>query len=564
MSVRKNAGARVLLVGLDGADPGLVEAWARAGELPVLAELVATGRCGSPRAFPLTSTLPAWTSVLTGASPGRHGVLDFTVRHGYGVRFVGGATRALPTLVRHLDEQGLTAALLGFPGTFPPEQLVRSVAISGWDSPVSSALGEGFVEPPWLHRRLVASVGARALALDAAGLDEHRPDRTGMAELGRILAESLRRRATLAYFLLGRLRFDLLAVYFGETDTAAHHLWPGHDPGSPRRPKGFCPPARDPLLEVYRAADEVIGELVDRARPEAVIVVSDHGSGGASDTVLHLNRWLARAGLQRRGSSVCAGALARAREVAPALLPQPLREPLFRQLGRALPNLVESWTRLGGIDFRRTVAFSEEIPYAPSVWLNVAGREPRGVVDPGRREATASMVARQIESELRDPWTGAAVVRRAWLREEVLAGPAVARAPDILLELELDRGYSYALLPSNRGCDAEGPFVKLADAELLGRKGRALSGSHRPDAFLALSGRSVGAGRLESVALEDVAPTVCAMLGIPGPPGCEGRALVPGEGEPDASRDLQPSATAGSPANAAILRDRLRRLGYVD
>ena len=75
---------------------------------------------------------------MTGASPSEHGVPDFTVRQGYGVRFVGASLRALPTLFQHVESQGLTAGAAWFPATYPPEHL-KGFQISGWDSPITAS-----------------------------------------------------------------------------------------------------------------------------------------------------------------------------------------------------------------------------------------------------------------------------------------------------------------------------------------------------------------------------------------------------------------------------------------
>jgi len=562
-------GARVLLLGVDGADPDLIAAWTEAGELPCFARLTRGGLSGRAQVFPLVSTLPAWTSVLTGATPGRHGVLDFTRRRGYRVEFVGGAVRRVGTVASHLDAAGLRVASLGFPATYPPEELLHGVVIAGWDSPVASSADRSFVQPAEMHERLLEALGPRVLDFEEPGVDELRPRVAGGHDVfARGLERRARRRASVASWLMKRSRWDLLALYFGETDTAAHHLWPAHDPASPRRPRGF-PPVRgheDPLLQVYRAVDSALAELIEQARPEAVVLVSDHGSGGASDKVLYLNRWLAEAGLQRRSRRLDAHVVARARDQVPGLLPASVRDALFSAFGRALPTLVESRTRFGGIDFGHTVAFSEELPYAPSVWLNVVGREPSGVVPEAQRIEAARHVARRLERELRDPWTGAPVVDRAWLREEVLEGPAVEDAPDLILELALDGGYTYALLPSARGPSGCGPWRRLAHEELLGRKGRAMAGSHRPAALLSVWGAGAGVGHLEGARLEDVTPTVCSLLGVPWPAWSEGRSLVAagtGRAESSESGDDAPGQPLDR-AGAAVLSERLRRLGYLD
>ncbi|HSM04641.1 MAG TPA: alkaline phosphatase family protein [Longimicrobiales bacterium] len=71
---------RVVLVGLDGFDPGLVEAlWGR-GELPRLARLRDAGGACRIRTTATAQTPVAWSTVATGRNPGAHGVFDFLGR----------------------------------------------------------------------------------------------------------------------------------------------------------------------------------------------------------------------------------------------------------------------------------------------------------------------------------------------------------------------------------------------------------------------------------------------------------------------------------------------------
>ena len=71
---------RVVVIGLDGLDPGLAEQWMTSGDLPNLRRLAHTG--GFRR---LGTTLPpltpaAWSSFSTGVDPSRHGIFDFVTR----------------------------------------------------------------------------------------------------------------------------------------------------------------------------------------------------------------------------------------------------------------------------------------------------------------------------------------------------------------------------------------------------------------------------------------------------------------------------------------------------
>src|SRR3546814_517089 len=71
---RPGAGPRVLAIGLEAADPGLIERWCAAGHLPFLASLRQQGtwaRLASPTDISSGAT---WASVITGVNPAKHGM----------------------------------------------------------------------------------------------------------------------------------------------------------------------------------------------------------------------------------------------------------------------------------------------------------------------------------------------------------------------------------------------------------------------------------------------------------------------------------------------------------
>ena len=72
---------KVLVVGLDGLEPSLTESLLQRGELPALDSIRKTGayrRLGTT--YP-AQTPVAWSSFVTGANPGRHGIFDFIRRN---------------------------------------------------------------------------------------------------------------------------------------------------------------------------------------------------------------------------------------------------------------------------------------------------------------------------------------------------------------------------------------------------------------------------------------------------------------------------------------------------
>lgn len=547
-----------LLLGLDGATFDLILPWAANGDLPTLAGLLERGTWGPLASTIPPASLPAWSTLLTGVNPGRHGIFDFTQRlpGQYRVAFLNATHRRRPTLWRLVGQTGRRVAALGFPGTYPPEP-VNGLLVSGFDSPVATGIDRSCVYPPGRYREIAP--------YPLGGVQETRigPGWHGHALQSLLL--SIERRTAVAQGLRQRKTWDLFALHYGETDTVAHHFWAFHDPRSPRHDPADAAGLGDAIRQVYRAVDAALGRLLQPLSPETTMaIVSDHGTGGTGEWVLHLNRWLAAQGWLRFRAELT-GPAASLRRLG-LLLPKRLQEWAFRGPLRGLVGHIESRSRLGGIDWPRTQAFSEEVNTLPAIWLNVQGREPAGTVPPGSAyERLRDEICAALES-WPHPATGAPLVQRAWRREELYRGPWVHLAPDIVIEPALDRGYSVTFLGSG---GRTGPAARqLAPQERLGVKGGSMNGSHRPQGILILAGNGVRAGRLEGAALADIAPTTLAALGLPLPPDLDGQVLrqafqpgflseVPGE----AAGEVGPAQPYSSEEEACV-QERLRGLGY--
>src|SRR6185369_7267600 len=257
-------GATLVVVGLDGATLDLIRPWIADGTLPHLARLCDRGAWGRLRSTIPPATFPAWTSLVTGVNPGRHGVLDFTERvpGTYRVRFVNGGRRRAAALWTRCNAAGRRSAVLTVPGTYPPEP-VDGVMVSGWDSPLTTAADGSFVHPRGFYDEMTRVVGGRLPFADfqeiAAGPGWH-------AHALAQLVDGVARRTRLVRHCLRDC--DVLMVVYGESDTVAHHFWRFHDPQSPR----FAPsPFREAIRQVYRILDTALGEIIATTPPEATI-----------------------------------------------------------------------------------------------------------------------------------------------------------------------------------------------------------------------------------------------------------------------------------------------------
>lgn len=71
---------KVIVLGMDGVDPGLVERFVAEGELPTFKKMIESGAFGRLRTTMPPQSPVAWSSFLTGTNPGGNGIYDFIHR----------------------------------------------------------------------------------------------------------------------------------------------------------------------------------------------------------------------------------------------------------------------------------------------------------------------------------------------------------------------------------------------------------------------------------------------------------------------------------------------------
>jgi len=581
------AGLRpVLVLALDGATFDVIRPLVARGELPHLAAWMQAGQSAPLPSTTPPVTFPAWSSFMTGLPPAEHGIFDFTQKRlgEYRLRFVNASDRAAPSIFRRVNDAGGTVLVLGLPATHPPEP-VDGLLVCGFDAPVSAGSDERSASDPALYRAITARVGPwMRPELDESARADDFHERALSTLLGRI---DRKRDFALESLTQHRARHGgalptLTMIVFSESDTAGHHYWRDHDPGSPRHDPSVSAARRDALASVYRrldaacgaireavqeaaagAAGEVVGERA--GEPVPCVVLSDHGMGSASDKVVHLNRFLAEQGLLRRRAGLARfvdrGARG-LRDQALAWLPAGLAQQIFRR-ARAAAAELESRARFGGLDWSRTLAFSEEANTSPGIWINLAGREARGCVDPADYEAVRQRVIDALR-EWRLP-SGAPVVARALRREEIHLGRFCERVPDLVLELALDAGHGLSLVPtpwSEGGAQGEGiPTVRCLPPEAWGGgRGRGMNGTHRSDGiWIATAADAAAALAPPPASLVEVAPWLARAMGLAW--------AAPDEANGDArtrSDGIRGPAVEYDAEEEAMVAERLRALGYLE
>jgi predicted AlkP superfamily phosphohydrolase/phosphomutase len=289
------------------------------------------------------------------------------------------------------------------------------------------------------------------------------------------------------------------------------------------------PELRDSILRVYQELDRQAAELLALVPAETtVLMMSDHGFGGVSDWVIYPNCWLHQQRfLHFRGQGRHRGsrALNALKLWAVAHLPAWVQRTLYRCAGPLLGR-IEARVRYGMIDWTGTEAYFDENPYFPVLRINLKGRQPHGIVEPGKHyEEVRDRLIGELEA-WRHPKTGARIVEKAYRREEVYSGPCLEQAADVIPKWALHQGYSYAFKMSSRSPGMV--WIEQVDPQRPENQQffTSKSGTHRDDGIFLAQGPGIQAGRtVEEARIIDLAPTILHLLDVPVPADMDGCVL---------------------------------------
>ena len=529
-------GPRLVVLGWDSATFDVIDPLVEQGRLPVLASMVGTGW----RA-PLRSTWPpmtdcAWTSAFTGRDAGGHGIIGSWYRApgSYDCRYFSSRDRRAPAIwdltedVRHL--------VWNVPMTFPPER-VEGAMVAGYGAPP----GASFAEPTSLQDQL-ASRWPVADLLDRAphgSLEGFFDDLVrGLSVQSEALPWAIRETGA-----------DAVYAVWPHIDRAQHFFWRFRDSDHP---------LADAVDRVYEAMDRATGAVVE-AFPEAdVVVVSDHGAGPLHGDV-NLGRWLTARGTARYAETSKRSVLS---SVAWGLPPS------VRRAGRRLaPGLARKAMaaklagQLAPFDWSQTKAF---FGFHSDLWLNLEGREQRGIVSEDDSEALLDELSEALLA-IEDPATGKKVIHAVHRRDDIFHGPHADLTPDLMLDT-WSAGYRVA-----PGREA-GDDVVISPEALAGVR-ESWSADHRPLGIFVAAGPRIERGSSDELQLYDICPTGLALLESPVPDGLNGH--VASDAIAGFLRDHPVRATGGagsrsssadeySDEEAAAVAEHLKDLGYIE
>ena len=261
----------IIAIGLESADPALLEHGITSGYLPNLADLYRQGAYG--RLSNVEHHVPEteWTTFLTGCLPQKTGYwrpLQFCP-----------ATYDIGLPVRPYDFEEYPpfyalgpdrrVAVFDMPQTTLSDQ-VNGLQVLAWGSQDPQVPSTS--QPASLLSKLTGEFGRHPAFMRCFG--DNWWDQTYLKFLLKALKVGLSRRSAIYREMLQQEPWDLFLTVLSESHSAGHNFWHLSRPDPTHYGSvTSLPDSEDPLLEVFQAIDQTLGEVLAQVPESAYVLV---------------------------------------------------------------------------------------------------------------------------------------------------------------------------------------------------------------------------------------------------------------------------------------------------
>ncbi|MBW4519068.1 MAG: alkaline phosphatase family protein [Scytolyngbya sp. HA4215-MV1] len=542
----------VVAIGLDAADPHLIETWMAQGYLKNLRRLREQGAYARLKNFDYYRAETPWTTFLTGCSPQQTGYwtpLKFRP-DGYHVEDIQAYPfeEFSPFYALGKDYR---VAVFDMPQARVSDR-VNGIQVLAWGahSPQLSSQSQ----PIGLLEEINHQYGKHpALRYDHANV----LDIPALTRLQNDLETGIARRAAICRDLLAQEPWDLFLTVFGEVHAAGHYLWHLSQPDHPLY-NVIGTKAKDMLRSVFEATDRAIGEILENAPEDAYIVVfAAHGMGSNTMDLpsmfflpefLYRDNFPGKYGIARGkpgeplGEPITRGRVKRCWLGALWSLkyePNPIVAFLRRKLKLKLFNLIAPLLSarpqpdlIAPFDLLKT---ARSFFFQPPVWyqpfwskmkafalpsysegyirINLRGREPQGIVDPSEYDAVCDEICQKLY-RLKDARKGIPMVKQIIRPRRDWQDCPSSKLPDADIVV---------IWQEEIATDA----VESPEVGRIGPVPHHRTGSHRSDGFLMVKGGGIDAGTtLPTGQSINLAPTILSLMNAPIPKQMQGQPMV--------------------------------------
>jgi predicted AlkP superfamily phosphohydrolase/phosphomutase len=465
-----NQHKKVLVIGLDCAPPELVfEQWR--DDLPNFRRVMDQGVWGKLESCIPAITVPAWSSMMSSKDPGTLGFYGFRNRgdYSYEKHTLANANSVKTDRVWDiLSRAGKRVITVGVPQTYPPKP-VNGIQVGCFLSPSTTNAGRPYTYPAAVMQEIAATVGDYLVDVPNFRTDDKE-------YLLRQIYTMTEKRFKLVKKWIVEKEWDFFMFVEMGTDRIHHGFWKYHDPSHHKYE--VHPTLNQSIYTYYRYIDSEIGQLLELVDEQTtVFIVSDHGAK-KMDGGICVNEWLIREG--------------------------------YLTL-KAQPNTLTSIDKCE-IDWSKTSVWGDGGYYA-RIFLNIAGREPQGIVAAEEVEALRSELQAKFEA-LEDP-DGVNIGTRVYKPEDIYQ-ECNGIPPDLIVYF----GDLYWRSVGSVGHGSVYTFENDTGPDDCNHAQYGIVIKHDPAVQEGPGGREV-----RGLQLMDMAPTILKHLDVPIPADMQGKAF---------------------------------------
>jgi len=490
---------KTIILGFDGASPDLIKQWAEQNELPNFKKIIDTGIHG-----PLKTTIPpltpcAWSSLITGKNPGKHGIYDFFyLNEQHEMKIHSSVNRSSKDLWEYLTENNLKSFVFNVPFTYPPKN-INGIMVSDFTTPSTEA---DFTHPPELKKEILEKHPDFKIS-EKSKFSENEKSKKEFQDEAFRLADL---RYKVAIDLMKNQDFDFAMIVFMLIDHMQHWYWKYMDKNHPKYQKDSS--LEDTIKNAYKKMDSFLGKFIQTFPNHNIIIVSDHGGGPYYKDVT-INKWLMDENYlflkkNRSFQKSIANKIGTNK-----LISKGLNLGLWKFISSSprIKELIQKKLLLtyNDIDWDKTLAYS--YGYYGPIYIN------KDIVKSVEELQKLKNEIKEKLKKIKDPITKEVLIKQIWDREELYSGEKSDILPDIVINMG---DFSYA-------CSSTFPF---SSNEIFSEPKTFKTGDHTQYGIFMACGSDIKKGKeIKNATIYDTAPTILHIFNIPIPKDMDGKVL---------------------------------------
>lgn len=481
--------AKVMVIGLDGATFDIIKPLMEKGKLPNFKRMIEQGTHGQMRCTIPPGTVPGWNVFMTGKNPGKIGLYihvkrDFKNQKFKPLNFIDQKGKCIWD---YLSYEGTKTGMLNMPFTYPVQPVKNGFIVSGINTPRNTNK-RNFTYPESLIDEIDSICKGYPIDIDIT--NPHK--RFGISKdefTNRVFSATEKRRVTCDY-LLGNKNPDFFIVVFTGSDRLQHFFWHYMDENHPM----FEPNTKfkQTIENYYIYIDTILSHFVKKYSNSNFFIVSDHGFEPKYYN-FNISNWLKKERYLFVREEGKPSIKIEKSKILDLLRYLKIKSIVEKITPKFIAERIPSTDIFSMIDLKRTRAY----PF------------PSGIIYTKNTEVQKEIIDK-LEKEI-NPYTDEKVFEKVYYGDDLYRGDYTDDRPGLVL------------VP-NQKVDLK---IRLDENELLSKKKLPeSSASHAIDGIFVAFGPDIKEDHeIKGVTIEDLAPTILHIYGLPIPKNMDGRVL---------------------------------------